>query len=95
MLLLVVFPADVATMGKPYALFASILSVFSDLKHNTWSAIDGGAFPSVPQALRSNVYFNVATSLTTVAPSKHCNDCITCPLPYSPFLGRLPPLDFQ
>ena len=67
------FPGDLATREKPYDSLASMWTAFADFKHNTSSAIDGGAFASAPQATSLHAPPSVATPAASVAPSQRRN----------------------
>ena len=53
MLMPTLFPGVLATRERPYDSLATLWTVFANLKHNTSPAIDGDAFASAHQGLRS------------------------------------------
>ena len=73
MLMPTLFPGDLATREKLYDSLASMWTAFVDLKHNTSSTIDGGAFPSAPQASSLHAPPTVATPAASVAASQRHN----------------------
>ena len=72
MLMPTLFPGDLATRENPYDSLASMWAAFTNLKHNTLPAIDGGAFASAPQASSLKTPPTIATPAASVAaPQRH------------------------
>lgn len=67
MLIPTLFPVELVTRDKPYVTLASMWSGFSNLKHTTSPAIDGGVCAYVPQALSPHASSNTAPWATPVA----------------------------
>ena len=66
------FPGSLATRERPYNSLATSWTVFSLLKHNTSSAIDGDAFAPAFQGLSSHAHPMVISSASSTA-SPHRN----------------------
>ena len=70
MLMLTLFPGDLATREKPYVTLASMWTAFNDLKHNMSPAIDGDAFASAARASGSHAPPTVAVPAASTAVSQ-------------------------
>ena len=70
MLMLTLFPGDLATREKPYVTLTSMRTVFNDLKHNMSPAIDGGAFSSATRTSSSHAPPTVAVPAASTAVSQ-------------------------
>ena len=72
MLMPTLFSGDLVTRERPYNLLATIWTVFTNLRHNTSPAKDGGA-ASMPQAPSSHAPHTVTTSVTSITPLQRNN----------------------
>ena len=71
MLMLTLFPGDLATREKPYDSLATLWTAFAHLKHNTSPAIDGDAFSPAHKGLSSHTHHVAASSISpTTSPNR-------------------------
>ena len=65
MLMLTLFPGNLATRERPYASPATLWTMFSHLKHNTSPAIDGDVFAPAPQNSSSYAHSPSGSPITS------------------------------
>ena len=63
------FPGNLATRERPYASLATLWIVFSHLKHNTSTAIDGDVFAPAPQ--NSRFYAHSPSGSSIISPHRN------------------------